>query len=84
MNAAERERSGQHADILPIELLLLLALDEHLGEAVRHVFASVHALLDGHDHRAVDLDEVVVKLGTASVGPVGKPLQRLNEVDKVR
>ena len=84
MNAAERERSGQHADVLPVELFLLLALDEHLGEAVRHVLASVHALLHSHHHRPVHLEEVVVKLCGASVGLAGKPLERFNKVHEVR
>ena len=84
VNTAEGERGGKHADVLPVELLLLLAFDQDLGEAVRDVFTRVHALLDSHDHCTIDFDKVVVELCGTSVGPVRKPLQRFNKIDKVR
>ena len=83
MDATKRERRGEHADVLPVELLLLLTLDEDLGETMGHVFTGVHALLDRSYHRTVDLDEVVVELGGASVHFVGKPLKRFEEIDQV-
>ena len=84
MNATKSGRRGEHAHVFPIEFFLLLTLDKHSGQAVGDAFPCVHPFLDVRKHTAVNLQEITVKLLSASVRLSGNPLQRFDEVDKVR
>ena len=74
MNATKSERRGEHAHVFPIEFFLLLTLDKHSGQAVGDAFPCVHPFLDVRKHTAVNLQEIAVKLLSASVRLSGNPL----------
>ena len=84
MDPTEGERGRQHTYIFPIELLLLLLFDKNLGKTMGDVLARLDAILDGHDHGTIHLDEIVVQLARARVSLAWQPLQRLDEVHEVR
>lgn len=81
MDATKSERRGEHTDIFPIEFFLLLALDKHLSQAMRDVLPGLHTLLNRQNHTAINLKEIVVKLGSTSMCLGGNPLERFDEVD---
>jgi hypothetical protein len=60
VNAAKRESGREHANIFPVQLFLLLTLNEDFGQTVWDILAGLHALFDGHDHATVHFQEIVM------------------------
>jgi hypothetical protein len=61
MDAAEGEHGREHAQVFPVQLLLLPRLEESLDKTVRDVLACVHADLHSHNHSAVDLYDAIME-----------------------
>ena len=64
VNAAEREHGREHAQVFPVQLLLLLRQNERLDQTIRYVLPCVHPRFHSHDHGAVNFQDPVMELAT--------------------